>query len=200
MTLYTVLKETEDYRLSTLTNPEDVKKHLKKYLVDSIKWKFKHCTDTLDEAEEWLTKVNSHEVIFPETIYNSKVIEAYKSYFPDWLLDKVGLHYGYLEELTQDKIEVKTHVSFARDHKNCIEIYSVWFNNTPVIVAVEGRSDKNGNDVEILITNKYSYKLMVSYLYQLKAEQVLAEEETTTSKDISIMWGYFTEDLLKEAT
>jgi hypothetical protein len=42
MTLYTVLKETEDYRLSTLTNPEDVKKHLKKYLVDSIKWKFKH--------------------------------------------------------------------------------------------------------------------------------------------------------------
>lgn len=45
---------------------------------------------------------------------------------------------------------------------------------------------------------KQTYKLMVNYLYQIKAEQVVAEEETTTTKDISIMWGYFTEDLLKE--
>lgn len=198
MTLYNEVERTKDYVIYILADLEKLKLHIKKYNVSSLKWNMHHSVDTVEEAKEWLATVNSHECISPETIYNSKVIQSFYSYFPNWLLDKVGLHYGDLEDITQDKIVIKTHVSFCPDHKSCIEVYSVWFEEYPVLVAVEGRSDKNGDDITIKVIDRDFYIVMVEYLYKLKAEQVLDKEDTTTFEDISLVWGYFTEDLLNE--
>ena len=171
--------------------------NLDKYNVSSLKWNMHHSVDTLEEAKDWLTNINSHEPISPKVIYNSVVVEEY-TYIPNWLENKIGLHEYELENITQDKVIIKTHGSFEIDYKNYIEIYSVWFQNNPVIVTVEGSSDKNGDDIIIKIVNKDLYALMVEYIYQLKIKKVLAEEEATTNKDISLVWGYFTEDLLNK--
>ena len=198
MTLYNEVERTKDFVIYILADLEELKLHFKKYNVSSLKWNMPHSVDTLEEAKEWLATVNSYDPISPETIYNSKIIEE-STYLPDWLENKIGLSGYELESITKNEVVIKTHTSFCLDYKNSIKVYSVWFDATPTLIAIEGRSDKDGNDAEILITNKDSYRLMVSYLYQLKAEQVVAEEETTTNKNISSMWGYFTEDLLKEA-
>ena len=183
------VEKTKDYVIYNL----DL---IKKYNVSSLKWNMHHSVDTLEEAKDWLTNINSHEPISPKVIYNSVVVEE-STYIPNWLENKIGLHEYELENITQDKVIIKTHGSFEIDYKNYIEIYSVWFQNNPVIVTVEGSSDKNGDDIIIKIVNKNLYALMVEYIYQLKIKKVLAEEEATTNKDISLVWGYFTEDLLK---
>lgn len=199
MTLYNEIERTKDYVIYILTDLEKLKLHLKKYNVSSLKWNMHHSVDTIEEAKEWLATVNSYDPISPETIYNSKVIEE-STYIPDWLENKIGLGGYELESITQNEVVIKTHASFCSDYRNLIKVYSVWFNKFPTIVAIEGRSDKNGNDIAIKVIDRDFYIVIVEYLYNLKIKKVLAEKDTTTNKDISTMWGYFTEDLLKEAT
>ena len=199
MTLYNEIERTKDYVIYILADLEKLKLHLKKYNVSSLKWNMYHSVDTLKEAKEWLATVNSYDPISPETIYNSKVIEE-STYLPDWLENKIGLPWGFLESITQNEVVIKTHASFEIDYRNSIEVYSVWFDKFPTIVAIKGRSDKNGNEIAIKVIDRDFYIVIVEYLYSLRIKKVLAEKDTTTNKDISTMWGYFTEDLLKEAT
>lgn len=193
MALYNEIEKTKDYGIYILADLEKLKLNIKKYNVSSLKWNMHHSVDTLEEAKEWVESVNSYEPISSETIYNSRVIYETTD-LPNWLENKIGLHGYELENITQDKVIIKTHVSFEIDYKNYIEIYSVWFQHNPVIVTVEGNKD----DIFIKIIDKNLYALMVEYLYQLKIKKVLAEEEATTNKDISLIWGYFTEDLLNK--
>ena len=199
MTLYNEVERTENYVIYILADLEKLKLHFKKYNVSSLKWNMHQSVDTLEEVKEWLATVNSYDPISPETIYNSKVIEE-STYLPDWLENKISLGRYGLESIIQNEVVIKTHASFCPNYKNSIEVYSVWFDKFPTIVAIEGRSYKNGDNIFIKVIDRDFYIVMVEYLYSLKIKKVLAEEDTTTSKDISSMWGYFTEDLLKKAT
>lgn len=199
MTLYNEVERTKDYVIYILADLKKLKLHLKKYNVSSLKWNMHHSVDSLDEAKKWLATVNFYDPISPETIYNSKVIEE-STYLPNWLENKLGLPWGFLESITQTEVVIKTHASFCPDYRNSIEVYSVWFDKFPTIIAIEGKSYKNGNNIVIKVIDRDFYIVMVEYLYSLKIKKVLAEKDTTTNKDISTMWGYFTEDLLKKAT
>lgn len=169
-----------------------------KFIAYSVKWKVDHYATTLEEALQWVTFTNSKSTIASQDIYMSKVVYETTN-LPNWLEEKVGLSYADLEDVTQDSIVIKTHVNKDVDDYSYIKVQSVWFKQMPIMIAVQAITEKNGTDTEILITNFEGYELLVNYLYQFKITKIVKQKQYTIPEDISLVWGYFTEDLLEEA-
>jgi hypothetical protein len=169
-----------------------------RYIAYSNKWDCGEYVDnnTLKEAREFITKVNSKDPISPEVIYNSKVINE-TTEIPSWLSEYIGLNTYDLEDIKQSDITIKLHSS---EHN--IDVMSVWYSNLSVMIALRGADSYIGTDLNILVTDNYQYQNVVRYLYNKYIEKRLQEAKvispTEPNKDISLMWGYFIEDLLEK--
>ena len=167
------IENTDSYLITKITEPNWVGT---KYVSFSIIWGLDYYSNSLEESKQWVEFVNSKNLITSRDIYNSKVIYETTN-IPKWLEEQVELGYCDLEDVTQDKIVICTHIRKPTTAGNYI---------------------KDGANTEIFITNKEGYNYMINYLYQFKIDKVTKDIQYPELEDISLVWGYFTEDLLKE--
>jgi hypothetical protein len=188
------IENTDSYLITKITEPNWVGT---KYVSFSIIWGLDYYSNSLEESKQWVEFVNSKNLITSRDIYNSKVIYETTN-IPKWLEEQVELGYCDLEDVTQDKIVICTHIRKPTTAGNYIEISSIKYNGYPIAVVTRNINDKDGANTEIFITNKEGYNYMINYLYQFKIDKVTKDIQYPELEDISLVWGYFTEDLLKE--
>jgi hypothetical protein len=191
---YIEIERKENYIILQITEPDWLEE---RYVAYSSKWDYGKyiCHPTLEKAKQFINEVNSKEPISPETIYNSKVVDE-TTEIPSWLSEFIGLGYYDLEDIQQSDITIKLHTNSE------IDVMSVWYFDFPVMVALKGVTEKSGTDLNILVTDSYWYQDIVRYLYNRYINKKLEETEITlpteSNKDISLMSGYFIEDLLEK--